>query len=1179
MTKTWKLSTFPKTFSDQEILLSPIDFPDLHPNDVVEVYHTEDEEEEQACKRLILEVQESSLNHTNSGGSSVCSGNAVYIAKEIAEAFGLRNYEPVRLRRLKEDEIPKLESLEVIFKEEYLGRSEMWRLKNHLLTESRCLHILKRINFSGIWITVERLKGPGGVLQACGVVTPETKVIFRSLSAMVYLYIQMSSEMWGGNDYFDKIVDGFLSELFERWVQQGCVHDVTIVLFSRCYYTAHAFEDFPEEMRSCVIKKNDGRFYEDFYRVIIQNERFTDWRPTLVQLRNIFPTYKKSLLDYHKSKGTQIPEAYISSASEGNFLEVINMSLNTFDNHYHNRNLDRTGQQTIVITPGVGVYTVDRELSLITKRRIIDSGVGSDLLCVGEQPLHSVPLFKFQSHDDKKGEYGIPHWIHLSFYTSNRSTLLKSNFIPRIKVPYDIVPDGITKPFMPGGTFDHIDPKSSDFFEQYDDFQFKKLPIPEENADNVRPGLLLFDPESKSKRITSNRRRWTHIFSEYSSSSVLNCTMGVDWKSLTTPASLPITTDYLPDSKDIELNYVFNEYSLNPDEINDNSGNSGSSVKCYCDNMEVFRELISQRLAQGFQIVEFPSEKIKNSFIKQKTVQQLPHIEFWLSIGQIYHKVSLSANMQTIHVTRYSPITPVNTSNHSYKYRFQAPDNDIYEVSWVEFNTQKLENFNWNHMDYYVCTRGDRDFILTESLKYWRFRMHIMPLTSFIPYTKKIKDGISKYCDIYECLDIHNCVREGFLKFAETCLNNIRRSKKSGCVYEKSSIDKEDVVQYLKSKLTYLNKQATLPSSTFIAAEAIQYLLELRKIDLNKKQEIVAELDGLRQHCIIQHASGDPNVPFNDGFVLFYFVDEDSETYYHGDVEAFHNEWVEIQFSADKISNSLLEKTINKYSKEWNPTYRSVTLNIDTNNKSDRQEWGHLKYQTHVDSDSAFEVTLQWSVATGALVSELVHGWSRKGQQMYGLFIIPVPSDPFALPVTPNSDPVRGPIFIELNTEFWKTSPSLLEEDNFTLEQRTFLFRETIARRFGFIPCYNQQRSSSIFSTHHQYIHCTGNCFLLIPTQLKLNTGIQGYRDSVVSNSNENLEGTYDQTDFRPLYDHSKTGFIWSWNFMISRRWKMMSNTGATGSILFMDKLLSDFRSFCRNEDGRLQNFWNECWK
>ena len=38
------------------------------------------------------------------------------------------------------------------------------------------------------------------------------------------------------------------------------------------------------------------------------------------------------------------------------------------------------------------------------------------------------------------------------------------------------------------------------------------------------------------------------------------------------------------------------------------------------------------------------------------------------------------------------------------------------------------------------------------------------------------------------------------------------------------------------------------------------------------------------------------------------------------------------------------------------------------------------------------------------------------------------------------------------------------------------------------------QMSSATFSTHHQYIPCTGNCFILIPTQLELVSGIQGIK-------------------------------------------------------------------------------------
>ncbi len=51
------------------------------------------------------------------------------------------------------------------------------------------------------------------------------------------------------------------------------------------------------------------------------------------------------------------------------------MSLNVFEKHYLDRSLDRTGQLSIVITPGVGVFEVDRELTNITKQRIIDNGI------------------------------------------------------------------------------------------------------------------------------------------------------------------------------------------------------------------------------------------------------------------------------------------------------------------------------------------------------------------------------------------------------------------------------------------------------------------------------------------------------------------------------------------------------------------------------------------------------------------------------------------------------------------------------------------------------------------------------------------------------------------------------------------------------------------------------------
>ena len=67
---------------------------------------------------------------------------------------------------------------------------------------------------------------------------------------------------------------------------------------------------------------------------------------------------------------------FLSNAAQGNFLEVLNMSLNTFENHYLNRKLDRSGQQCIVITPGIfsilkNVYIFFRFFSNMNKKKIL----------------------------------------------------------------------------------------------------------------------------------------------------------------------------------------------------------------------------------------------------------------------------------------------------------------------------------------------------------------------------------------------------------------------------------------------------------------------------------------------------------------------------------------------------------------------------------------------------------------------------------------------------------------------------------------------------------------------------------------------------------------------------------------------------------------------------------------
>ena len=267
-------------------------------------------------------------------------------------------------------------------------------------------------------------------------------------------------------------------------------------------------------------------------------------------------------------------------------------------------------------------------------------------------------------------------------------------------------------------------------------------------------------------------------------------TTGVDWRSITWPACLPITTDYFPDRRTFENDYVVNQYVIIPDEINSDYASRSALQKPALTTREVFMELICQRLSQGFQLIiskdgmsATSSKSIgtnmtslslfgsNKSSVAISNLNQTVSESFWLSIGKNFHHISLTGNK--IDVIIYRPKHPYPALDYHYMYRFMAPDNDTYEVSYVEFNMEKLENYSWNYLDHYVTTRGDHyeDYELSENLKYWRFRMYILPLKPFIPYTSSIRDGPpTGRCDLYKkpLPEEYVNLAEGFMRFTKT---------------------------------------------------------------------------------------------------------------------------------------------------------------------------------------------------------------------------------------------------------------------------------------------------------------------------------------------------------------------------------------------------------------------------
>ncbi|XP_072839391.2 GATOR1 complex protein DEPDC5 isoform X1 [Pogona vitticeps] len=421
--KVYKLVIHKKGFgsSDDELVVNPKVFLQIKLGDIVEIAHPNDE-----YSPLLLQVK--SLKED-------LQKETISVDQTVAQVFRLRPYQDVHVNVVDPKDVT-LDLVELTFKDQYIGRGDMWRLKKSLV--GTCAYITQKVEFAGIraqagelWVKSEKV--------TCGYISEDTRVVFRSTSAMVYIFIQMSCEMWDfdiyGDLYFEKAVNSFLADLFIKWKEKNCSHEVTVVLFSRTFYEGKSLNDFPEAQRSSIQQDHEGRFYEDFYKVVVQNERREEWTSLLVTIKKLFIQYPV-LVRLEQAEG--FPPGFNSTSAQGNYLEAINLSFNVFDKHYINRNFDRTGQMSVVITPGVGVFEVDRLLMILTKQRMIDNGIGVDLVCMGEQPLHAVPLFKLHNRcspgDSRLGDdYNIPHWINHSFYAS-KSQFQCNSFTPRIKL-------------------------------------------------------------------------------------------------------------------------------------------------------------------------------------------------------------------------------------------------------------------------------------------------------------------------------------------------------------------------------------------------------------------------------------------------------------------------------------------------------------------------------------------------------------------------------------------------------------------------------------------------------------------------------------------------------------------------------------------------------------------------
>ena len=116
---------------------------------------------------------------------------------------------------------------------------------------------------------------------------------------------------------------------------------------------------------------------QDHYKVVVENETRTDWESLVLKIKKAFISYPRDVgWNISSESASRIP----STAAQGNVLEAINVTMNVLSLHYIDRDLHRTGNSIVVVSAGCGVFEVDKKVAGITKQRMMDNGIGSDML-------------------------------------------------------------------------------------------------------------------------------------------------------------------------------------------------------------------------------------------------------------------------------------------------------------------------------------------------------------------------------------------------------------------------------------------------------------------------------------------------------------------------------------------------------------------------------------------------------------------------------------------------------------------------------------------------------------------------------------------------------------------------------------------------------------------------------
>lgn len=331
-----------------------------------------------------------------------------------------------------------------------------------------CIYRSQRISYcSGVVrVTVRDIYRDGKKVTSA-YVGPNTRIVYRSEAARMVWFIQMSEEMWhfdeNGQVIFHKMINSFLPDVFKRWKERGSHHVVTIVLFTSVDVSTS---------KKGQAKLGHGEIAtetRDYFRVVVDQVHTSQWNEIMEKLRTEFSRFDRDVLLQEDGKigGKILP------AIKGNLLQAISIASSLASKKFIDRDLRRTSVQTLILTPGSGIFDVGHDLMYQTSLKLLTIETGIDLICLNRPPLHVTPLFRYKSPGTNIVKHCVPSWLDISFWESTNSYSRK--WVPRCKI-YDIQMMGFTEGQVSSISIDYLPKatgKDDHLMEEYDKSIFK----------------------------------------------------------------------------------------------------------------------------------------------------------------------------------------------------------------------------------------------------------------------------------------------------------------------------------------------------------------------------------------------------------------------------------------------------------------------------------------------------------------------------------------------------------------------------------------------------------------------------------------------------------------------------------------------------------------------------------